>query len=54
MQQMKFWIFWAIVGAFIVCGCSLTRKPTKKRSRETSRPAVSDEHQLFRDRRRKG
>jgi hypothetical protein len=30
MQQMQLWIFWAIVAAFIVCGCILTRKPRKK------------------------
>src|SRR6266516_7575502 len=45
MQQMQLWIFWAIVGVFIVCGCILTRKPTKKPPRETLRPAVPDEHQ---------
>ena len=32
-------------GAFIVCGCILTRGPTKKPPRETLRPAVPDEHQ---------
>ena len=40
MQQMQLWIFWAIVGAFIVCGCILTRKPTKKPPTETLRPAM--------------
>ena len=30
MQQMQLWIFWAIVTAFVVCGCILTRKPRKK------------------------
>jgi hypothetical protein len=45
MQQMQFWIFWAIVGAFVVCGCILTRKLTKRPSRETLRPATPDEHQ---------
>jgi hypothetical protein len=45
MQQMQLWIFWAIVGAFIVCGCILTRKPTKKPPTETLRPAMPDEHQ---------
>jgi len=44
MQQMQLWIFWAIVAAFIVCGCIFTRKPTKKPT-ETLRPAVPDEHQ---------
>jgi hypothetical protein len=42
MQQMQLGIFWAIVAAFIVCGCILTRKPTKKPPTETVRP---DEHQ---------
>jgi len=45
MQQMQLWIFWAIVGAFLVCGCILTRKPIKKPATETLRPAVPDEHQ---------
>jgi hypothetical protein len=45
MQQMQLWIFWAIVAAFVVCGCILTRKPTKKLPMERSRAAVSDEHQ---------
>jgi hypothetical protein len=45
MQQMQLWIFWSILAAFIVCGCILTRKPTKKPPRETLRPAVPDEHQ---------
>ena len=45
MQQMLLWIFWAIVGAFIVCGCILTRKPTKKPPTETFRPAMLAEHQ---------
>jgi hypothetical protein len=46
MQQMQLWIFWAIVAAFFVCGCILTRKPTKKPPAETLRPAaVPDEHQ---------
>ena len=38
-------IFLAAMIAFIVCGCILTRKPTKKPARETLRPAVPDEHQ---------
>jgi hypothetical protein len=46
MQQMSLWIFWAIVGAFIVCGGILTRKPTKKPPTETLRTAVPDKHQL--------
>ena len=45
MPQMQLWIFWTIVIAFIVCGCILTRRPTKKPPSETLRPAVSDEHQ---------
>jgi hypothetical protein len=44
MLQMQLWIFWSIVAAFIVCGCILTRKPTKKPPRETLR-AVPDDHQ---------
>jgi hypothetical protein len=32
MQQMQLWGFWAIVAAFIVCGCILTRKPKKPSS----------------------
>jgi hypothetical protein len=42
---MPLWIFWAIVGALIVCGCILTWKPTKKLPIERLRAAVSDEHQ---------
>jgi hypothetical protein len=45
MQQMQLWIFWAIVTAFVVCGCILTRKLRKKLPTEILRPAVSDEHQ---------
>ena len=45
MQQIQLWPFWAIVAAFIVCGCILTRKPRKKLPTETLRPAVPDEHQ---------
>ena len=45
MQQMQLWIFWVIVTAFIVCGCILTRKPTKKPLRDTLRPAAPDAHQ---------
>ena len=45
MQQLYLGIFWAIVAAFIVCGCILTRKPTKKSPRETLRPAAPDEYQ---------
>ena len=45
MQQLYFGIFWAIVIAFLVCGCILTRKPTKKPLRETLQAAAPDEHQ---------
>jgi hypothetical protein len=45
MPQMQLWVFWAIVTAFIVCGCILTRKPKKKPPTETLRPAAPDEHQ---------
>ena len=45
MQQMQLGIFLAIVTAFIVCGCILTRKPKKKPLRETLLPAVPNERQ---------
>jgi hypothetical protein len=45
MQLMPLVIFWAIATAFIVCGCILTRKPTKEPLRETLRPAAPDERQ---------
>ena len=45
MQQLYFGIFWAIVIAFLVCGCILTRKPKRKPPRDTLRPAAPDEHQ---------
>jgi hypothetical protein len=45
MQQMQLWIFLAIVAAFIGCGCILMRKPRKKLTMETLRPAMPDEHQ---------
>jgi hypothetical protein len=45
MQQLQLWIFWAIVAAWVVCGCILTRKPRKKPLRETLRSATLDEHQ---------
>ncbi len=45
MQEMQLWIFWAIVAAFLVCGCILTRKPRKKPPTENLRPTVPDEHQ---------
>jgi len=45
MQQLQLWIFWAIVAAWLVCGCILTRKPKKKPLKETLQPAAPDEHQ---------
>jgi hypothetical protein len=45
MQQMQFLTFWAIIAAWVVCGCILTRKPRKKPPTETLRRAVPDEHQ---------
>jgi hypothetical protein len=45
MQQMQLWIFWAIVAAFVVCGCILKRKPRKKLPTETLRAVVPDELQ---------
>jgi hypothetical protein len=44
-QQMQLWIFWAIVAAFIFCGCILTRKPTKTLPTKTLEPTVPDERQ---------
>jgi hypothetical protein len=45
MQQAQLGIFVAAMIALVVCGCILTRKPTKKPSTETLRAAVPDEHQ---------
>jgi len=45
MPQMQLLIFWAIVAAFLVCGCILTRRPTKRPPTETLRPAAPDEYQ---------
>ena len=45
MQQIHLGIFWAIVTAFLVCGCILTRKPKRKPLIETLRPAAPDEYQ---------
>ena len=42
MQLMPLVIFWAIMAAFIVCGCILTRKPTKM---ETLLRAALDKRQ---------
>jgi hypothetical protein len=38
-------MFFAAVFAWVVCGCILTRKPTKRLPMERLRAAVSDEHQ---------
>jgi hypothetical protein len=43
MQLIQFWIFWAIVAAWVVCGCILTRKLTEKPL--TLRRAAPDEYQ---------
>jgi hypothetical protein len=45
MQQAQLGMFLAAVFAWVVCGCILTRKPTKKLPTERLRAAVSDEHQ---------
>jgi hypothetical protein len=45
MQQMQLWAFWAIVAAFIVCGCILTWNPTKQLTTKPSKPTVPEEHQ---------
>ena len=45
MQLIPFVIFWAIATAFIVCGCILTRKPTKKPLRKTLQAAAPDERE---------
>jgi hypothetical protein len=45
MQQAQLGIFVAAMIALVVCGCILTRKPTKKPSTKTLRAAVTDEHQ---------
>src|SRR6516164_3822799 len=34
MQQLQLWIFWAIVAAWVICGCILTRRPTKRHQRK--------------------
>jgi hypothetical protein len=43
MQQAQLGLFIATVIAWVVCGCILTRRPTKKLP--TLRAAASDEHQ---------
>ena len=45
MQHLQLEIFAAAMIAFVVCGCIMTRKPTKKPSTETLRPVVPHEHQ---------
>jgi len=45
MQHLQLGIFVAAMIALVVCGCILTRKPTKKPPTETLRPAMPDEHQ---------
>jgi hypothetical protein len=45
MQQAQLWIFFAAVFAWVVCGCILTRKPSKKLPMKNVGAAVSDEHQ---------
>ena len=45
MQQAQLGIFVAAMIALVVCGCILTRKPTKKPPTGTLRTAVPDEHQ---------
>ena len=45
MQLMPLVIFWSIVAAFIVCGCILTRKPTKKPLRETLQAPPPDQRE---------
>jgi hypothetical protein len=45
MQRLQLGIFAAAMIAFVVCGCILMRKPTKKPSAETLRPTVPDERQ---------
>src|SRR6516162_1150723 len=42
VQQMQLWIFWAIVAAFLVCGCILTWKPKESppsKAQQESKPA---------------
>jgi hypothetical protein len=44
MQQMQLWGFWAIVAAFIVCGCILTRKPKNRQVKRSKKPSPSTLH----------
>jgi hypothetical protein len=45
MQHLQLGIFVAAMIALVVCGCILTRKPTKKPPTRTLRTVVPDEHQ---------
>jgi hypothetical protein len=56
MQQLQLWTFWGIVAAWLVCGCILTRKPTKKATKENlaANSAARTSAGLFRSRRREG
>jgi hypothetical protein len=44
-QSMQLGLFFAAMAAVIVCGCILTRKPTKKPATKTLLAAVSEERQ---------
>ena len=44
-QLMQLGLFFAAMAAFVVTGCILTRKPSKKLPMKPSRAAVSDERQ---------
>ena len=46
MQQAQLGMFFAAVTAWVVCGCILTRKPTKKPLKKILQPTVPQEHQL--------
>jgi hypothetical protein len=45
MQQAQLGMFFAALTAWVVCGCILTRKPTKRRPTQALRAAVSDDRQ---------
>ena len=44
-QLMQLGLFVAAIAAIVVCGCIFTRKPRKKLTTETLRPAVPVERQ---------
>ena len=44
-QLMQLGLFVAAMAAIVVCGCIFTRKPRKKLTTETLRPAVPVERQ---------